>query len=583
MDLNEPIDCRLHISVKGDVPQQGQAVRRIIKEIVTELDNEIAERGESGPILDRPRDLDAHPFGFLVPKITGPEGEEPLKFRFPEEDGQSLNDLLVWLKQAKLPLELDSDTQWRTTLQITPNEPALPDDAPGGAETIAQAFNREINDWHYPCPYWFEEQDLRPTGLWSSLSGEGEEAMPIVLQTGQSVRLSAAAVDFFASLMERAQIVRFSRAKVVDVLSRLRGVVRRQAEDEQLLLYLAYPWAWFADSLGRGLKLPFTREQVHKMLVQLGRVGSKPTESRSAPPFRGFVIEWMPLKAGPGQEVEVEVPTAPQATPPAATPAAPVPPAQPAPPLPAGAAPPRGFCKYWLPEAAFASKQDLKELLAGPGGAHFGHVLKKYPSVTLNIEGKSSAAVPAAQRLHVSMSSEDSEAFESAAADVLDLVETVCDMVGEELGYTEDQVEGLIHEVRAEKYFEAHGIRTPLPPAKVKVEEKPAAPSQAPALVPAKQELNAPPPLIAVKAEVGAPEPAPVPTAPAPVPSAAPGAQDAAAGEFEFIDEDFDMGDTGLAEDDDDDARTEASDALSDLTEPDDGQGKMPEMSFDDI
>merc|ERR1719174_2291397 len=64
------------------------------------------------------------------------------------------------------------------------------------------------------------------------------------------------------------------------------------------------------------------------------------------------------------------------------------------------------------------------------------------------------------------MSSEDSEIFESATADVLDLVETVCDMVGEELGLSEAQVDGLIREIRAEKYFEAHGIRTPLPPAR---------------------------------------------------------------------------------------------------------------------
>jgi len=66
------------------------------------------------------------------------------------------------------------------------------------------------------------------------------------------------------------------------------------------------------------------------------------------------------------------------------------------------------------------------------------------------------------------MCSEDSEIFESAAADVLDLVETVCDMVGEELGLSEEQVEELIQGIRAEKYFEAHGIRTPLPPVRAR-------------------------------------------------------------------------------------------------------------------
>merc|ERR1711974_493614 len=86
----------------------------------------------------------------------------------------------------------------------------------------------------------------------------------------------------------------------------------------------------------------------------------------------------------------------------------------------------------------------------------------KFPNVELRVEGQCSTVVPPAHRLHVFMSSEDSDTFEAAAADVLDLVETVCDMVGEELGMSEEQVEGLIREVRAEKYFEAHGIRTPL-------------------------------------------------------------------------------------------------------------------------
>ena len=72
------------------------------------------------------------------------------------------------------------------------------------------------------------------------------------------------------------------------------------------------------------------------------------------------------------------------------------------------------------------------------------------------------------------MSSENSEAFEALAADVLDLmnhrgplgghryVETVCDLVGEEMNMSEDQVEALIQEMHAEGLFStlkvmAHG------------------------------------------------------------------------------------------------------------------------------
>jgi len=573
LELSEPIDCRLHLSVKGEVPQQGRNVERIMKDIIAELEEEIVEKGETGPRLDRPRDPDTHPFGFLIPNGNGPE-DGALKFRFPEEDGQTLNDLLVWLKQAKLPLELDSDTQWRTTLQVSPAEPALPDDAPEEVEVVAEAFARLVNEWHYPSPYWYEEHDLRPTGLWTALTkGEEdneEELGAIALQQGQGVRLSKAAVEHFATLLEQSELEAIPKAVTVRSLARLRGVVRRQVEDEQLLLYLSYPWAWFAEAAGRSLKLPFAREQVHKMLVDLGRIGGRPTESTAAPPFRGFSVEWMPLKAGAaapeGRLVPMppvtarsqapQVPQVPQAMPQTQAPMqqmqmpmqATMPSAMPAQPMPVTSSAPRGFCKYWLPERILQSTQDIKELIAGPGGSHFAHVLKKYPSVDLRIEGQCSMAAPPAHRIHVSMSSEDSEIFESAAADVLDLVETVCDMVGEELGLNEDQVEGLIREVRAEKYFEAHGIRTPLPAAVRRTEAvaTPAAPAPA--------------------------APAGLPVAPSQAPQEA---------DFEFVDEDIDAVDAAPGgADTDDDARTEASDMLSDITE-DDGAPKA--MAFDDI
>ncbi|CAE8611331.1 unnamed protein product [Polarella glacialis] len=580
MELTDPIDCRLHISVKGEVPQQGRSVRRIIKEIIAELDQELTERGEAGPALDNPRNPDAHPFGFMLPKGSGPESGEPLKFKFPEEDGQALNDMLVWLKSAKLPLELDSDTQWRTTLQVTPAEQPLPDDAPEEAEVVAQAFGKLISEWHHPSPYWFEEHDLRPTGMWSSLTAgeEGEGPGAIALQQSQGVRLSAAAVDHFSTLLEKSQLSFVPKAIIVEVLSRLRGVVRRQVEDEQLLLYLSYPWAWFAESMGRGLKLPYSREQVHSMLVDLGRVGGKPTESQVSPPFRGFSIEWLPIKAGStrpdgsaqlamsapaaavaqvGQQALPPMPAnfaqaplglqglppipqqmqqqyMPQATP-MQTPVPP--PVTPTPPTASSA--PRGFCKYWLPDLAFTSRQDLRELIAGPGGAHFAHVLRKYPSVDLRVDGQSSLAAPPAHRMHVCMSSEDSEIFEAASTDVLDLIETVCDMVGEELGLGEDQVEGLIREIRAEKYFEAHGIRTQLPPTR--------------------------------------PGAAPTPQTPAPA--------TAEAADFEFVDEDMEMDDDDEGDDadtEDEDARTEASDAMSDITE-DEGGDRPKGTVFDDI
>merc|ERR1719271_713351 len=102
-------------------------------------------------------------------------------------------------------------------------------------------------------------------------------------------------------------------------------------------------------------------------------------------------------------------------------------------------------------------------------------------------------------------------------------------------------------------------------------------PSQAPVTA-VKMELGAPvASALPVKTEVPMPAPRLPQPAAAPQPSAAPEPV-AEGGEFEFIDEDIDMGDAAMG-DDDDDARTEASDALSDLTEPE----GAPEMSFDDI
>ena len=274
-----------------------------------------------------------------------------------------------------------------------------------------------------------------PAGLWATLTASDGGAFA-ALQQGQGVRLSATAVDHFASILVKSHMSMVPKGIIVEVLKRLRGVVRRQAEDEQLLLYLLYPWAWFSESMGRGLKLPYGREKVHEMLADLGRLGGKPTESQVAPPFRGFYVEWLPLKAGSmrpeGLPMTFEEEPAPEVAPSTLpTPGAPGAPVSSA---------PRGFCKYWLPEAAFSSRQDLRELITGPGGSHFAHVLRKYPTVDLRIEGQSTLSVPPAHRLHVSMSSEDSEIFENASADVLDLVQTVCDMIGEELQMEEENM-----------------------------------------------------------------------------------------------------------------------------------------------
>merc|ERR1711972_611403 len=104
-------------------------------------------------------------------------------------------------------------------------------------------------------------------------------------------------------------------------------------------------------------------------------------------------------------------------------------------------------------------------------------------------------------------------------------------MVGEELGLSEEQVEGLIAGIRTEKYSEANGIRTELQPPK---RSQPSAPQQVPVI------------------------------------DVVPVGRPSTAGDFEFVDDHVDAEPGGAEANDDDteeDARTEASDALSDITD----------------
>merc|ERR1719265_2548333 len=208
-ELKEAMDCRLHIMVKGTDPKQGKKVRKILSEIIAEVDKEVEDRREQGPALDRPKDATMHPFGFMLPDSLKHE-EDNLKFKFPEEEGQTLNDMLVWLKQTKLPLELDSDTQWRTTLQITPTEPLPADEPVESAQEILAVFQDLINNWYYPAPYCFEESELQPVGLWSSMAQdlEGTSSLgAVTLQDHQIVKLSGGGAERFATLMVKSSLV----------------------------------------------------------------------------------------------------------------------------------------------------------------------------------------------------------------------------------------------------------------------------------------------------------------------------------------------------------------------------------------
>merc|ERR1712224_1105068 len=115
--------------------------------------------------------------------------------------------------------ELDSDTQWRTTLQITPTEPLPADEPMEASQEILTVFQDMIESWYYPAPYWFEEHELQAVGLWSSMTQDLEgtsDLGAVILQSNANVKLSAAGAERFASLMVATSLVYASKEKVIE-------------------------------------------------------------------------------------------------------------------------------------------------------------------------------------------------------------------------------------------------------------------------------------------------------------------------------------------------------------------------------
>jgi len=110
------------------------------------------------------------------------------------------------------------------------------------------------------------------------------------------------------------------------------------------------------------------------------------------------------------------------------------------------------YCRVWLPDAVLGAGDRLHHALVGQGAAsNFAHLQKKYPHVRFNILGKPSLAVPPQQRLHVEAQSNDPSILGNVETDLVDLAETACDVAGDTLGMSDDQVQDVFEMIRVEK------------------------------------------------------------------------------------------------------------------------------------
>jgi len=119
-----------------------------------------------------------------------------------------------------------------------------------------------------------------------------------------------------------------------------------------------------------------------------------------------------------------------------------------------------GHC--WIPIEVFPAS-DLRERIAGAGDSHFGHILTKHGRdvLELGFEGLPNAQAPPNQRLKVTMKSPNYATVRNAFADLLDLVQTMVELVAEELGTFQSwQIEQIGAQIRTEMFVMNHGVRS---------------------------------------------------------------------------------------------------------------------------
>lgn len=115
-------------------------------------------------------------------------------------------------------------------------------------------------------------------------------------------------------------------------------------------------------------------------------------------------------------------------------------------------------CRVWLPDAVLPAGERLRATLEGTDGSNFMHLRRKHRSTKFSVFGTASLALPPWKRLQVVALCVDQVTLEKVEADVLDLVETACDVVADTLGLSDEQVQQAFEDIRVER----HDMKLPL-------------------------------------------------------------------------------------------------------------------------
>jgi len=112
-------------------------------------------------------------------------------------------------------------------------------------------------------------------------------------------------------------------------------------------------------------------------------------------------------------------------------------------------------CRVWVPAAVLPAGDKLVQYLVGPGGKNLSHLRKIFPNASVEKQGEASLSVPPDQRLRLEVLFETGDEAKLVVAaklvlDVVDLVETACDLAGEEIGLSEDEVQEAYASIRKE-------------------------------------------------------------------------------------------------------------------------------------
>merc|ERR1712048_1426134 len=88
-------------------------------------------------------------------------------------------------------------------------------------------------------------------------------------------------------------------------------------------------------------------------------------------------------------------------------------------------------CRVWLPAAVLPAGDALVKHLVGENEANLDHLRRKYPNAGVELQGKASMSVPPEKRLRLAVLF-GSGVDAGLVLDAVDLVETACDLAGEE-------------------------------------------------------------------------------------------------------------------------------------------------------